>query len=1275
MQTLSYFHTHSFLPALKAFFEDLNVPLHYISDLPARPEDILDDKYKSHDKAHTLIDEVYSLGMVDDAVFNHTSSLFPNKWTPEKLQKIAQKYEGLLIFGLTLKAQPTRSQLAEITRAFNRAFPYMPVILVFRYENYLTLAHTERTEYKQAWREGEKMGKVTLLKDINIENPHTGHIHILQKLAIQRAGKEAIYTFAQLYAYWQTVLNVATLNKLFYKELFDWYLLANKDNNIVFNTTEAKETPILIIKLITRIIFLWFLKERKLVSEKLFDLDFLQQNLRNFAENDSSYYKGILQNLFFNVLNQKIENRFLDGNEVAETLYFQDFEAVKTELNRAPFVNGGLFDATVAEIPHKSLQPEKLAIPNFLFFEGKRNQDFSSLIEGDKKATQVHVLGLIPLLEKYKFTIEENTPIEEEIALDPELLGKIFESLLAAYQDTAENTKISARKATGSFYTPREIVEYMVDESLMAFLKEKVQSAETAAKLPALLSYQSTDYAFDEAEQSAMIDALDNCKILDPACGSGAFPMGVLAKMTHILAKIDPENRLWFEKLIGKFPQPVRAEMRTKLKDENGSYLRKLGIILNSIYGVDIQPVAVQIAKLRCFISLIIDQKTNQNPADNYGVKALPNLEFKFVAANTLIDAPHFSGKNDPILQKLIGKFGEATENYFYAAAEKKESLKAEIKEIVNKITSYNHEIILQNRKKIAQESGTKTQKQGQKKASFNLEGNTEEPVFVAENEAIYEKKSTFREKNIENLAEAQSLWDSFQHIFQEKSVGFFNTSYFFPAVKEGFDIVIGNPPYIQIQKFAGKPEQRFWEKANYETYTRMGDIYSLFYEKGTDLLAPKGILCYITSNKWMRANYGQSTRQFFADKTHPLLLVDFGNVQVFETATVDTNILLLQKPIFAAKSTKPALKAARLEKDMNIKQGNLSQYVQKNSYTLATINHNPWIVGEKDIYDIKGQVEKQGIALENWEIEINYGIKTGFNEAFIIPKDIKDSLIAEDPKSAEIIQPILRGKDISAWYPNFAEQYLITTFPSLKLNIDDYPAVKKYLLSFGKDRLAQDGKGRKKSTNKWFETQDQINYWQDFQKPKIIYRDITQQLDFAYDKKVGFYGNNTIYMMTGANLAYLTCFFNSKLFKYCFWDNFTDLGGGARRLFKVFMDKIPVKPINEAEAQPFERMVAYLVELKQHVLTDMYDQMMPIYFEQVANALIYELYFPAEFAEAKLAIHVHLQDLPVLQEDGNKLLQLRKIYVGIHQEYHPLTQALFSMLAIPKMHIINNTL
>lgn len=228
----------------------------------------------------------------------------------------------------------------------------------------------------------------------------------------------------------------------------------------------------------------------------------------------------------------------------------------------------------------------------------------------------------------------------------------------------------------------------------------------------------------------------------------------------------------------------------------------------------------------------------------------------------------------------------------------------------------------------------------------------------------------------------------------------------------------------------------------------------------------------------------------------------------------------------------------------------------------------------------IKQKIEAVGTPLKEWDIKIYRGILTGCNDAFIINKEKRDELIKKCPKSAEIIRPILRGKDIKKYGYNFADKYLIATFPSKKYDIEDYPAVRDYLFNFGKSdtdylfqygkdcwgkkRLEQSGnKGsRKKTHNKWFELQDSITYWDDFSKPKIIYPNMTKYLPFLFDDK-NFFVNQKCFIITGKYIGFLTAFFNSSLFKYCFRDNFPELQGGTRELSKIFFETIPVVPIN----------------------------------------------------------------------------------------------------------------
>lgn len=340
----------------------------------------------------------------------------------------------------------------------------------------------------------------------------------------------------------------------------------------------------------------------------------------------------------------------------------------------------------------------------------------------------------------------------------------------------------------------------------------------------------------------------------------------------------------------------------------------------------------------------------------------------------------------------------------------------------------------------------------------------------------------------------------------------------------------------------------------------------------GTEILQTKGILSYITSNKWMRAKYGKSLRKYFTNKK-PVQLIDLGP-GIFEAATVDTNILFVQN----TKIKKHLLNALTLKNKEQIFK------LQESDFTVMNdLSENSWVVLSPIEQSIKQKIEKVGIPLKDWDITINYGIKTGYNEAFIIDKTTKERIIKEDPKSAEIIRPILRGRDIKKYSSHFAELYLIATFPSKNYNIEDFPGVKCHLLSFGKKRLSQIGgkESRKRTNNQWFETQDSIGYWEDFSKQKIIYPNMTKFLPFHLDNE-HFVTNQKCFIITGKHLAYLTAFLNSSIFKYCFLNSFPELQGGTRELSKVFFENIPVKCIDDDLNNKFKALVqAIRIELE----------------------------------------------------------------------------------------------
>ena len=559
-------------------------------------------------------------------------------------------YQSYLFFALKLNGSNyNRTELSNIVREINRLTP-IPSMVIFAYGSSVTIAVIDRRPHRRD-ESRDVLEKITLIKDIDTFNPHRAHIEILVDLSLsQLIVNFPVENFLQLHRAWQSVLNISELNKRFYRELSDWYFWAVKE--VTFPSAAGEDPEVRnatsVIRLITRLMFVWFLKEKGLIPVTLFRDTVLDHLLHNLGPEESTYYKAILQNLFFATLNQEMGSRsFWQVSKQQDNItnlyhyadYFVDIDQALQLFASIPFLNGGLFeclDKTNPDLPGQitfidgfSDQADNpVEVPNFLFFSQQREVDLNQDYGTNNKLYRVR--GLIHIFDRYKFTVSENTPLEEEVALDPELLGQIFENLLAAYNP---ETKTTARKQTGSFYTPRQIVNYMVDESLISYLlaELKVDSdIETKEnKLKHLMSLADGPHQFNTTEVDQLIQAIDELKILDPSCGSGAFPMGILQKLVLILCKLDPNNQRWKKRQLNVAHQISDPQARgyviqsiQRVFDNNESnYGRKLYLIQNCIYGVDIQPIAVQIAKLRCFIALVVEQKIDDN-IDNRG----PNL-------------------------------------------------------------------------------------------------------------------------------------------------------------------------------------------------------------------------------------------------------------------------------------------------------------------------------------------------------------------------------------------------------------------------------------------------------------------------------------------------------------------------------------------------------------------------------------------------------------------------------------------------------------------------
>ncbi|WP_455063981.1 Eco57I restriction-modification methylase domain-containing protein [Prevotella fusca] len=904
----------------------------------------------------------------------------------------------------------------------------------------------------------------------------------------------------------EEAFSVEALTKQFYRDLFEWYQWAVSDaSNITFPNDTAIEDDDRddiekkIIRMITRVMFVWFIKQKDLVPDRIFDTDFLSTILKDFdpySKTEGNYYNAILQNLFFGTLNRAIKDengntrKFASSSKrVVKTLYrYAELFSISEQevinlFAEVPFLNGGLFECL-----DKTRYSD--GVEQCYNFDGFSRKD-ARFADGRFKHRAVvpnnlffaPETGLISILSRYNFTIEENSPEEQQVALDPELLGKVFENLLGAYNP---ETRETARNQSGSFYTPREIVNYMVDESLIAYLGNN----------DFVRSLFSRDFSFDDVkaeEYKKTAERLKRVKILDPACGSGAFPMGLLNRIVEILERISPDENV---------------------------YDLKLSVIENCLYGSDIQSIAAQITKLRFFISLICDcEKDASKP--NFGIPTLPNLETKFVSANTLI------AKKKRDLQ------GNLFEN-------------PEIEQTKRKLAEIRHKHF------------------SAKSASTKYRLRKEDEELRGELINLLSDDNGFAQDDAKQLAK----WNPYD---QNNTSSFFDPEWMF-GVADGFDIVIGNPPYIQLQNNSGELA-KLYEDCGYSTFARTGDIYCLFYERGWQLLKEGGYLCYITSNKWMRAGYGDKTRGFFANKTNPMLLIDFAGVKIFESATVDTNILLFSKSDNLHKTL-----CAVTNKQNKDSVNNLSDFVQQQDTICDFSTSDSWVVLSPIEQSIKKKIEAVGTPLKDWDIQINYGIKTGCNEAFIIStekrKEILDNCQTEDERkrTAELIRPILRGRDIKKY--GYVENglFLINTHNGIRgklprIDINDYPAVKAHLDRYWDKISARADKGDTPYNLR------NCAYLEDFFKPKIIYPNMTKYMPFAYDNQ-GYLTNQKCFIMIGVHLPYLTAFFNSNIFKICYRDCFPELQGGTRELSKIFFENIRIPQIDKLIEYDIENML-----------------------------------------------------------------------------------------------------
>ena len=886
-----------------------------------------------------------------------------------------------------------------------------------------------------------------------------------------------------------------------------------------------------------------------------------------------------LNTLFFQVLARSVNQR------TASIL--KDFEYV-------PYLNSSLFEVTELEsntikINSLSQRSELPLFTNSVLINRKEKQQFSSLPT---------LNYLFAFLDAYNFASEGSEEVQEEAKtlINASVLGLIFE-------------KINGHK-DGSVFTPGFITMYMCREAVVNTVLTKFNNfynwhCKSIADL-----YNQID---DIPQANQLINSITIC---DPAVGSGHFLVSALNELIRLkyelgilvdsegkrikksdytfciendeLIVTDADNNLFSY-------NPLNEESR---RIQETLFKEKKTIIENCLFGVDLNPNSVKICRLRLWIELLKNAYYTAE-SDYKELETLPNIDINIKCGNSLVHRFDLTDSIKSVLKETgisISQYRNAVSKYKNAQdkAEKWE-LDSMIAEIKSKLTT---EIGAKDPKKL---------KLNKRKAELmNLLAPQLFEMSKKEQKDWQKRVDTVKKE----IAELESY---FEEINSNKIyLGAFEWRIEFPEVLDadgnfiGFDCVIGNPPYIQLQSMGTDAD--VLERMKYKTYVRTGDIYCLFYEQGMNLLKPNGCLCYITSNKWMRAGYGKELRQYFIAKTNPVLLIDFAGIKIFDAATVETNILIAKKESYTQNTLACIISNTD---DLN----KLSVLVQQQAVECNFAENDSWIILSAIEQSIKRKIEAVGTPLKDWDIRINYGIKTGFNEAFVITTDKRNEILAncqtedERTRTAELIRPILRGRDIKRYAYNWAGLYLIATFPSRHYDIEMYPAVKQYLLTFGIEKLEQTGKtyivngekikARKKTNNKWFEIQDSISYWEDFSKPKIVWGEISDKSKFAFDFSGEYIPEATTFYLNGEYIEYLLTALNSSVSEWLFSKTGTTTGVGTIRWKKYTIEQLIVAKPNYEQQK--EHLAAF-ENLKS-------GKMSVSDFKDFSNKLMYKIY------------------------------------------------------------------
>lgn len=957
----------------------------------------------------------------------------------------------------------------------------------------------------------------------------------------------------------QAAFDVEPVSKAFfnqYRSLFDdthealkSFLASHPDHKAHFDSHQIEPAEFA-KRILAQIVFLYFLQRKGwlgVASGKGWgsgDRQFLRTMFEQREAGDS-YYRSFLQPLFYEVLAYKRERDVYDRWNV-----------------RIPFLNGGLFE------PWRGYkwQEQSIDLPDSLF----SNADDT---------------GILDIFDRYNFTVQEDDPVEREVAVDPEILGKVFENLIE------ENR----RHASGTYYTPRSVVHYMCQEVLIDHLADRhprIKRADVAILIregrhrAEQLQWASEEGAAESRQlglpraivnAAAALDAsLKSVTICDPAVGSGAFPLGMLNEIIHARMALD-------------------AHLGRGLTEFNA----KLHAINHSLYGVDLDGGAVEIAKLRLWLSLVVDEENSAQ------IQPLPNLDYKMMQGNSLIS--HLDGMSliddslltrqletprtaDGLRRQLVPLQRQALEIQQSPDAvttetrKKLKELQADIRRLENRITRAEatpkrgddefdllteFDEVANTRRAFLdlQQQFFKCTDTDEKRRLREQIDNTHDQlvIFSIEQDGSLSADEKAAALDAFNAVKGQYekpyfLWQlDFNPVFAsdegDADVG--------TADAGGFDIVIGNPPYVRHEEIGDDGKQALEIEWGAQ-FQGTADLYTYFYFRGLDILRPGGHLTYITSNKFMRARYGERLREELTEQSHIREIIDCGDTGVFEAIAYPA-IYRLQKGTPDKDST------IRIGEITNVNQlADIPAHMVAQAFDQpqASIGGDSWLLEPAEIRNLIAKLHASGQTLGDYLGDRIYrGVLTGFNDAFVIDTPTRDALVAADPKSAEIIKPWLRGRDIKRWKAEWAGLWVIAIASSSNRSwpwsdaktleqaetifANTYPAIYKHLLPY-RDRARK----RHDKGVYWWELRS-CSYYEAFERPKIVYPNIAKRNEFALETK-GFLTNQKAFLIDSDDEA-LLAYLNSSVVDFWFRHRLPKLQNGFLEPSKVFLEKLPL--------------------------------------------------------------------------------------------------------------------